>query len=358
MLIGRHGSIELRREWPAPTFIPASEVATTTTESRLFVTNLGWLDGQRVLVTCPAGVPLAPLPVAQLNTPIYAPCPEGYRFWGTTASAASTGPSSAHRGTIADLFWRTGITETTTRFWEDSSTVGFVTQLTAYISRDALDRFAFHTTEVGALSRDPATQFKLFPLAFGQLLIAPLPETPPATYTAALLTAATAQPLVEAEQELFPLPTDVEAVYADTSYRDWQYLGTLEGYQVETDSKMLDTSTIGDDFGDYQKNLITGAGNFNALFRRHLKDNELEGRDLLRMVYMTSTGAKARIRFSLQPDAAGINDSAIMSLAGDILIGRGSLSVDADDIIRLQTDFVVVKDVNGRGLTPAFGALD
>ena len=357
MLIGRHGSIELRRDWPAPTFVPDREVTSTASGNRLYVTDLSWLDGQRVLLTCTAGVPLAPTP-ASPNTPTYAPCPDGHRVWGTPESDPAAGPASAHRGTTSDLFWRVVANEAVTPFWESAATVGFSPQQTAYISRDALDRLSFHTTEVGALSQDPATRLQLKALAFDQLLLAPAPEVPPAAYTAALVTAAASQPRVEREQELLPLPAAVQAVYDDTTLRDWQYMGTIESYQVETDTKMLDTSTIGEDFGDYQKTLITGAGNFNALFRRHIKDDEIEGRDLLRMVYMTSTGAKANVRFALQPDGPGVNDRAIMSLKGDILIGRGSFSVDADDIVRLQTDFVVVKDANGRGLTPSFGALD
>jgi hypothetical protein len=357
MLIGRHGSIELRRDWPAPVFIPNTEVATTATDYRLFISNLGWDDGQRVLLSCPAGVPLA-APITSPGTTTYAPCPDGHRVWGTPESVPLTGPASAHRGTALDLFWRSVVNEATIPFWEDATTVGFTQQLTAFISRDALDRLSFYTTEVGALSQDPDTRLRLLPLAFTQLLMAPAPSTPVSDYTSALLAAATAQPAVPQEQELLPLPEDVQAVYDDTTYRDWQYLGTIESYQVETDTKLLDTSTIGEDFGDYQKALITGAGNFNALFRRHLNATELDGRDLLRMVYLTSTGAKARVRFSMQPDAAGINDRAIMLLQGDILIGRGSLSVDADDLVRLQTDFVVIKDSSGRGLTPAFGALD
>lgn len=358
MLIGGHGTIELQREWPQPLFVPDSQVVVLATRDNpsgnmLLVKNDGWLDGQRTLVTNKGGMPFAE------PGRLYPPYPDILRFWGAPEETPSrTGPTSRHREDGTVIFWYDTANGDERPFWEDRDTVGLVEQITTYINRDGLDRVSFYTTESGALTRDPEQRFTLYAAAFGSILLAPSPETPPEPYLTALLSEEEKQPALEIETELTPLPPAIQAVYDNPDYRDWYYLGTVTSYQLESDARMLDTATIGEDFGDYQKGLITGAGNFNALFRRKLVAKELEGRDLLRMVYMTRTGAKARARFSLTSRDQTSDVEANVSLEGDILIGRGSLSVAADDIVRLQTDFVVVKDASGLGMRPTFGSLD
>jgi hypothetical protein len=95
VILGYGGNIQLSREWPEPTLFPQSSRAGT---NAIFCQNKAFWTGQRVLIYSYLGLPL------KEAGSLYAPSPEGHRFWG--GSSLAQGPNTAHRGNGDGDFWK------------------------------------------------------------------------------------------------------------------------------------------------------------------------------------------------------------------------------------------------------------
>jgi hypothetical protein len=351
MILGYGGVIELSREWPELTVFPTSSTKATAAENYILSREPGFWTGQRVWMHCERGVPVKPPSSA------WAPCPDGYRFWGDTDTTKVAGPFTTHRGTGDGAFWRLSDSG---KFWEDHSTVGLIKTIAAYIHRDPLDRLSFYASELGAINKNGNELLHLFSVDYAALLLAGYANQ--SQYTTAVaevgLDSFLAKPTAETKaSNLTDIPLIVNEIASDPETRGWYALVACKDWALQTEPTLLDTTAIGDEFGDNVKDVVRGAGSFNAFIPiSQAKAGQIDSRGLIRLMLMTEIGARARARFRIQDQNRSSCDSEdSLWLECDILLGAGEISMDTEQAVPYSAQFVVVKDKDGKGITPKIG---
>ena len=382
VILGYGGTVQLSREWPEPTVFPQSS---RSGSNAIFCQNKAFWTGQHVLIYSYVGLPL------KINGVTYAPAPEGYRFWG--GSSLATGPNTFHRGTGSGFFWKQeneealmynpgtvedpaddflvpgtvenpatdfNVFEVSPGFWETEFTTGFEQVASAYINRDQLDRITFYESESGAINRSPDELIVFSNIEYKNLLIAPYSSSP--DYQLAF--EALGQFLFEEDPQreqaasvFVDLPEAMQLIAEDPEQRGWSILVGCREWTLQTDPTVLDTTAIGEDFGDSVKDVVRGSGSFNGFIPVSNPDSgSFDARGFIRLMLMTETGSKARVRLRIQDQrSAGCEKEDAVWIEADILLGPGELSTSVDDAVRYSSQFVVVKDKDGIGIKPMIG---
>lgn len=344
VILGNGGRIEISREWPAPTVIPQSAAK----QSSLLCREPGFWTGQRVLIYSYLGVPL------QLEDSQYATCPDGHRFWGDKGVA---GPMTLHRSTDSSPFWLRG--GDSAPFWESEATVGLTQLASAYIHRNQIDQITFYSSESAAISKRVDSLIPFSPVGYKNLLIVPYD----ASEDYQLAVQALGQVLFELEIErestadtFFDIPQAILDGYEDPERRGWSFVADCTQWALQTDPTVLDSTAIGEDFGDSVKDHVKGSGSFNCFVSTTAANpNKFDAKSFIRLMLMTETGSKARARFRIQEQNAGYELEEQVWIECDILLGPGELKASFDTTVDYSSQFVVVKDKDGIGIKPMIG---
>lgn len=350
VIVGAGGYVQLSREWPEPTAFPQSSRAGTNS---LFCQDKAFWTGQRVLVYSFLGLPL------RLGQQAYAPCPEGHRFWGGSSLAA--GPQSAHRGNGDTTFWKqAGDEPLNDDVWETAATTGFDQVLDAYIYRDQLDRITLYTSEGAAINRNSEEVAGFSSVDYRSLLIAPYSASESYQVAFEALGQFMYEEMPEREvraSNYIDIPEDMLNISDDPEQRGWSILVGCREWTLQTDPAVLDSTAIGEDFGDSVKDVVRGSGSFNGFIPLSNSDStKFDARDFIRLMLMTETGSKARVRLRVQDQKTGgcQNEDAVW-IEADILLGPGEISTSVEEAVNYSSQFIVVKDKDGIGIKPLIG---
>lgn len=381
VILGYGGYVQLSREWPEPTVFPQSS---KTSQDAIFCREKAFWTGQHVYIYSHTGLPL------KISNAQYAPCPAGHGFWG--GGSLAQGPASNHRVNNASLFWRQGsagdtynpgtpsspsgnfvyagvpsnpsanflVAQLSIPFWESEATTGFSQLTSAYIHRDQLDRISFYETEVGAINKDTGQLIEFSSVDYGCLLIA--------VYNSEISYEASIEALGEFMYGQFPttespvtsyvdLPSAISVVADDPEQRGWSMVAGCREWTLQTDPSVLDSTAIGEDFGDSVKDVVRGSGSFNSLIQASPGSlATFDPRSFIRLMLMTETGSKARARFRIQEQRnAGCDTEDSVWIECDILLGPGEIRTTVDDAVNYSAQFIVVKDKDGIGVRPMIG---
>lgn len=219
-----------------------------------------------------------------------------------------------------------------------------VTQIDGYMSRDVLDRIKLWTTE-DAAHTESGTQVSLFSFTPDNFFIAYYSDD--ADYIAAIDTAAVAlQPLSLVEPEVLlataiDLPADFDVVCEEAN-REWQLQADLQEWGLTIDATALDTTAIGETFGENIKALVKGAGNLQFLVEHRNVDGEQDSLALLRLVLLTVNQCNTKARFYLYKgrSVASPRLSGSLYYECDIILTNTRLNTRATDIVSGTADFV------------------
>jgi hypothetical protein len=343
VILGRGGAIEISREWPEPTVIPQSAAK----EASLLCREPGFWTGQRVLIYSHRGVPL------RLGGADYAPSPDGHRFWGDRGVA---GPRTLHRSTDSGPFWRTNDSGA---FWESETSVGLTRLTSAYIHRNQIDQITFYSFESGAISKRADSVIPFSPVEYKSLLIAPYDDSEDYQLAVEALGSALFNAQIEVESkasEFFELPAAIVAAYENPDRRGWAFVAECTQWALQTDPTVLDSTAIGEDFGDSVKDHVKGSGSFNCYVPVSPgTSRDFDAKSFIRLMLMTETGSKAKARFRVQDESNGCELEETVWIECDILLGPGELSASFDTAVNYSSQFVVVKDKDGTGIRPVIG---
>jgi hypothetical protein len=347
VILGYGGYVQLSREWPEPTVFPKSS---RSGANAIFCQNKAFWTGQRALIYSYTGLPL------KVGETQYAPSPVGHRFWG--GSTLDAGPTSLHRGDGTGAFWNT--VDQFPEFWETTASTGFQQVLEAYVNRDQLDRITFYETEGSAINKNPEELIVFSSIEYRNLLIAPYSSS--VDYGIAF--EALGQFLYEEDPDkelgasaFIDLPKEMQNIAQDPEQRGWSILVGCREWTLQTDPTVLDTTAIGEDFGDSVKDVVRGSGSFNGFIETsNPNTSAFDARGFIRLMLMTETGSKARVRLRLQDQrSVACEAEDAVWIECDILLGPGELSTSVDDAVRYSSQFVVVKDKDGVGIKPLIG---
>ena len=363
-VLGSGGILEISREVPDAM---ALTVARLNADS-ISLTNQAYWAGDRIIIAAAGGVPF------DVNGDGYADCPDGHGFY--RGSVWDLGPALAfYVGGLTDgapfydqftsfdilitqggdtLITQSGDTliglngsEDNNDRYNTTATTGLTTQIDGYMSRDVLDRIKLWTTE-GAAHSETGTEKPLVTVKPSNFIIAHYDND--ASYTSAINTAANSiQPLTlpDSEQRLESVITLPAGFSVVCENRDWKLQCDLEEWVMSIDASNLDTTAIGETFGEHVKSLVRGAGSLQFLAEHSYVDTEQDGLALLRLVLLTQNQCNTRARFYLYKDRSApsprIDGSVYYEC--DILLTNTRLNTRATEAIAGTADFVATSEI-------------
>ena len=369
-VLGSGGVLELSRETPQPLALAIARFNATASPPSISLANQGYWTGDRVVIASSDGLPF------DVNEDGYADCPDGHAIY--RGSQWLTGPARAfYTGANTDtspfynefvyddflltqggdtLITQSGDTILVSAGEEDnidcynrSSTTGLTTTFDAYIHRDELDRITFFPTESAAYTAEASDRIEMKKVNFGNFVIAAYSAN--AGYTAAMNSVASsvdALTLANSEQRLEQVITMPELfdTLCETD-RTWVLQCGLQEWALSIDSANLDTTAIGDTFGEHVKALVRGAGTLQFIVDHRDQANELDTMTLLRLVLLTENQCNTNAKFYLYKNrnevGTQINGSAYYQC--DVLLTNTRVNTRATDMIAGTADFVATSEI-------------
>jgi hypothetical protein len=355
-LLGNGGRLELRREWPEAVVLKDTNV--NYASNSILLRNQAFWTGDQVRLVAEGGLPF------DLNGDTYADCPDGHGVY--YGSNWALGPNRTHLTGENNAFYKsTG----DPAFYATPGTTGSTAAHSAYIYRDPLDRVSFYATEADAINGLGATRLPIKRVGFGNVILA---ADGSLEYQNALLSCAGDvgdYRFSDIEDEVTltsicayapnfeqPYPGATDYDNADVLPRSnadgqpWLIQAWLSEWTLNLSGTEVDTTAVGEKFGDSVKALITGGGSLDFLLERQTRAGHQDPTALMRLLLLVQKGCKAEAKFSLMLDrsasTADSDCSPAQNLAGDlyyqceILITSTAINTRADQLIAGSADFV------------------
>ena len=329
-VLGSGGILEISREIPDAMALTAARLNVGS----ISLANQAYWAGDRVIIAAAGGVPF------DANGDGFADCPDGHGMY--FGSKWALGPS---RTLLTTRFYTSG--GGSDDFYSTPENTGLATRIDGYISRDVLDRIKLWTTE-GAGHSETGTEKPFFKVKTSNLIIAHYSDD--ASYTSAIDAAAnTIQPLTlpDSEQRLASVITLPAGFNVVCENRDWKLQCDLEEWVMSIDASNLDTTAIGETFGEHVKSLVRGAGSLQFLAEHSYVNTEQDGLALLRLVLLTQNQCNTKARFYIYKNrsAASPRISGSVYYECDILLTNTRLNTRATEVIAGTADFVATSEI-------------
>lgn len=369
-VLGTGGVLDISRAIPAPLALTSARINTGGATTTISLTNSGYWTGDRIIIASSLGVPF------DVNGDGYADCPDGHGFyrggtWVTGISRAfytgglTDGSPFYHKyidtftlitqsGDIlitqsGDEFIGTTTEGDTDDVYNNPTNTGLTTQADGYMSRDELDRIRLWSTEAAAHAA-AGTEKAVSKVKCGNFIVAYYDDLP--AYSTSIDTAAAqinALTLLQSEQELanvITLPAGFAAICEDAN-RNWKIQCDLEEWVMSIDAANLDTTAIGETFGEHVKSLVRGAGTLQFQAEHRSLTGAEDGLALLRLVLLTQNQCNTRARFHLYKnrlEGGALIDGSVYYEC-DILLTNSRLNTRATEVIAGTADFVATSEI-------------
>lgn len=347
-LLGVHGTVSFSREWGQVVAVGNSRLVPGPPNT-LDVSDPSIWSGDRVLLVCQRGIPLglptpeSPCSYEYIENNGYAPCPNGYSFYG--GGQYDPGPNGIRRIERDSIY----IGLDNFPFYDDLPTT---TSMYAYVHRDELDNITFYSDENDAINGGGKSYLPLSILDVGALLVSPAPE---GNYPQALLNQllSFASPLIfdSGEQEVFGdqfLPDSLVKSVAEylentSEVSGWKQVANLTSWVFETNVDVLDQSAIGQKFGESAKGALKGAGSLNGIIDSARSSEILTSSSMLRLMFITQVGAKAKAKFIIADGSKSernCDDKKTIYYEAPIIISASTVNTTVDEVITMTIQYV------------------
>lgn len=303
-VLGEGGRLRLRRETPSPVLVIADPNEIDPETSSIVVADGRIWDGDEIRLTAARGVPFNVRDMGILNgasLPI-PDCPDGYNMY----AGGPWLPSSvrSHIQFEDSRFYRN---DNSIPFYVTAAAVGLTTTRTYFAYKDQLDRVSFYGNRAAALRGGLEDRIPLFRVDFGQL--------------------------------------SLQVLIRD---RDWSFQGQLAEWTLNLTASEVDTTALGEKFGDAIKSLITGGGSFNFLIDRRDLEEEHDATFLLNLLLIVERGCEAEAEFWMIPNRDPSVDYLLpgsLYYAANIMVTAQALNTRATEIIAGSVNFVTVRQI-------------
>lgn len=337
-VLGVGGTLELKREAPSPVVITSR--ALDDAHDALYLRNPSFWSGDEVALSCANGLPI--------DTGTDGPdCPDGHAAY--SPSVWLVGPNRTHITADTNAFYTP---EDDRDFYVTPARVGLTTYFTAFIHRDALDRISFYPTKAAALYGHVADRIPLAQVDFNGLIIS---SVGPTKYQALLQICAqtihdASFPPSPDEFPLAPFAPEADGFthMPEVTTSSWLIQALLSSWSLQLSSREVDTTALGERFGDAVKSLITGGGVLDFMLdRAYHAPTEQDSATLLQLLLLTDKGCKAEARFYMIRDREARCGLLPGSLYYDatLMITSSAVNTSASDLIAGSLNFVTVGEI-------------
>lgn len=358
-VLGVGGKVRLRREAPKPTVLRPGNVQTSS--NSIYLRNTAFWSGDYITLSSANGLPI------DIDDGTDGPdCPDGYATYygsewtlGTNRDHITSASDDFYTGTDAD------------QFYMRQQECGLTTSQNYYIYRDQLDKVSFYSTRAEALLGRTTERVQLFKVDFNSLIIAASGTT---EYNSAITECATdigdysfsdAQDEVTLESicDFAPDYTDPPAYITEYDNADltpryyvnagptgalWIMQCDMSQWSLNMNAPEVDTTSVGEKFGESVKSLVTGGGSIDFFVdRKNTSDASQDSTALMQLLLLTEKGCNADAEFWMIDDAEQQN----CVLPGDlyystqILITSVAVNTRSAEVITGSANFVTVGEI-------------
>jgi len=367
-VLGAGGLLEISREIPEAMALSWQRLNIGSTPYTITFASPSYWQGDRIILAADGGLPI------DLNGDGYADCPDGHGIY--RGSIWRLGPCKAwYLGTDTDdapfynnlnspLLTQAGdylVTQAGNNlvgytalsdlddFYNTAATTGLTEQTDGYMSRDLLDRIRLWTTEAAARSQS-GTEKTLLNVKPKNFVVASYFND--ASYTSAIdsAIASIANLVIDGEEvlsTLIALPSNFDVICADAN-RNYNFQVQLKQWILSIDAENLDTTAIGQTFGENIKSLVRGAGSLDFMAEHRAVAGEQDTLALLRLVLLLQNQCNTKARFYLFKDRSGpspqVNGSVYYEC--QILLTNTNLNAQVGDLLTGTADFVATSEID------------
>lgn len=367
-VLGTGGLLEISREVPEAMALSYQRLNIGSTPYTITFASSSYWQGDRIILAADGGLPI------DLNGDGYADCPDGHGIY--RGSIWMLGPSKAwYTGAQTDdapfynepssqlttqstnnlitqssnnLVGRTGLGDLQD-FYNTAATTGLTEQTDGYMSRDLLDRIRLWTTEAAAHTQS-GTEKAFLNVKPKNLVVASYLNN--ASYTAAIdsAIASIADLFINGEvvlSTIVALPSGFNVICADAN-RNYNFQVQLKQWILSVDAENLDTTAIGQTFGENVKSLVRGAGSIDFMAEHRAVAGEQDTLALLRLVLLLQNQCNTKARFYLfknrNDPSPKINGSVYYEC--EILLTNTNLNAQVGDLLTGTADFVATSEID------------
>lgn len=291
-ILGVGGQLKLKREAPDPVVVTSASVNSTT---NTIAGGSSFWSGDKVKLTSAAGLPF------NVDGSLAGPdCPDGHGvFFGSTWLLGS---NRSHVTSDSVAFYASDAS----KFYLTSAEVGLTTEKTVYCYIDQVGRLSFYNSRAQAMLGATADRLDIYNVNFGEL--------------------------------------QIEAVVAET---DWYIQSLLREWSLNLTAPEVDTTGVGERFGDAVKSVVSGGGSLDFIIDRLDETGKQDPTTLMNLLLMTEKGCKADAEFWIVENRA----ASANLLPGDLyyetqlMVTSIAINTRPDDIIAGSLNFVTVGEI-------------
>ena len=367
-VLGTGGLLEISREVPEAMALSYQRLNIGSTPYTITFASPSYWQGDRIILAADGGLPI------DLNGDGYADCPDGHGIY--RGSIWMLGPSKAwYTGAQTDdapfynepssqlttqstnnlitqssnnLVGRTGLGDLQD-FYNTAATTGLTEQTDGYMSRDLLDRIRLWTTEAAAHTQS-GTEKAFLNVKPKNLVVASYLNN--ASYAAAIdsAIASIADLFINGEvvlSTIVALPSGFNVICADAN-REYKLQAYLQKWVLSLDASNLDTTAIGQTFGENVKSLVRGAGSIDFMADHRATAGEQDTLALLRLVMLIQNQCNTKAKFYLYKNRNEADPQIDGSVyyECEILLTNSNLNTTAGDITTGTADFVATSEID------------
>jgi hypothetical protein len=356
-VLGSGGLLRLKREAPEPTVVRPGNLHVGS--NSIYMRNPAFWSGDEVTLTNTRGLPI------DYDGDGEPDCPDGYAtYYG---SEWYLGPNRDHITSDNDDFYSATDTD---QFYMRLEESGQTTTATYYIYRDQFDRLSFYSDRASAMLGRTSERVSLFKVDFHSIIVAAAGTT---EYQNAIGDCATdigEYEFSDAQDEVTlesicdfapdytnPTPWITEYDNADLEPRYyinaggtgniWVTLADMSSWTLNMDAQEVETTSVGEKFGEAVKSVVTGGGSIDFFVDRRNLETCADGTALMQLLLLTEKGCKADAEFWMIND----RDSQCGLLPGDLyyetqlLVTSVAINTRATEMIAGSLNFVTVGEI-------------
>ena len=355
-VLGLGGRLRLRREAPEPVVLHPD--ALSTSSNTLYVRNPAFWSGDAVTLDGVEGLPI--------DTDGSGPdAPNGYAsYYG---SRWKLGSNRSHITQHNDKFYAGD----NAPFYMRRQECGLTSHATYYIYRDQLDQVSFYTDRTAALRGDPARRVPLHAIDFQTLVMAPRGS---ANYESAVVRCTrqlgeygysdtrdeVTLASICASAPTYESPAAGTAEYDNADLRPrggvndpqdgsmWVVQCWLREWSLNLNAPEVDTTAVGDRFGESVKSIITGGGSMDFLVERSNHEGAADTTLLMQLLLMTEKGSKADAEFWMIPERDERECEALpggLFYETQLLVTSTAVNTRIEEAIAGSLNFVTVGEI-------------
>lgn len=341
-VLGAEGYVRLRREAPSPIVVPSTRLRGDI--NVLLIDSADYWNGDEVYIVSPRGIPISTEAV-----------PDGVGCY--FGSVWDLGENRIHVTAEDDQYY---VTEDDTVFFYNRGPI--VNSGNYFVYRDQLGRLSFYDTRAAALGGLPGDRVDLVNVDFVSLVIfaAGTEEYNNAACECVTgfgdykLSDVVDEVTLESICDFFPeylSPVAGTAEYDDAELKPrrwvdgfpWIIQGELREWSLDLTGESINTTSVGEKFGETVKSVVSGGGTFDFIVERRTKEKEYDSTSLLQLLMLTERGAKAEAQFFMITDRTTTKNNLAagdLYYESEILVTNTAVNTRADEFIVGTAQFV------------------